>query len=180
MQISREYEEVNNAYCRLWFRPSHIRHHQVTVHHDYDGEVVLPGKFTFKDWKFWLSLFAWNPLTTWNVLKTYYRRATGHLDNEWFEFVLPENNAELRRRHQNWARFTLIGHAVLAAIFIATGHWFLIFIFNLGGHYCGLLAFLCGSPQHYGLSPDVLDHRLRCRNPPVTAPKTPSLSAKPR
>ena len=147
----------------VWFRPSHIRHHQVTVHNDYDGEVVLPQKFTFKDWRFWLGLFAWNPESTWKVIQTYYRRATGRLDNEWFEFVLPETNEKLRRQHRNWARFTLIGHALLAALFIATGHWFLIFIVNLGSQYCGWLGFLCGSPQHYGMSPNVPDHRVCCR-----------------
>ena len=148
---------------QVWFRPSHIRHHQVTVHHDYDGEVILPQKFNFKDWKFWLGLFAWNPLNTWNTIKIYYRRATGHLDSEWFEFVLPESNAKLRRQHRNWARVTLLGHLLLAVIFIATGHWFLIILFTLGTQYCGWLGFLCGSPQHYGLSPNVPDHRLCCR-----------------
>ena len=147
----------------VWFRPSHIRHHQVTVHHDYDGEVILPQRFAFRDWRFWLGLVAWNPLATWNTLKLYYRRATGHLDNGWFEFVLPEDNARLRRQHRDWARFTLIGHALLAVAFIATGHWLLIFIYNIGTQYCGWLGFLCGSPQHYGMSPDVPDHRLSCR-----------------
>jgi len=148
---------------QVWFRPSHIRHHQVTVHHDYDGEVVLPQRLTLKEWKFWFGLFAWNPQGTWNTLRTYYRRATGRLDNEWFAFVLPEDNAILRRQHRNWARLTLVGHAILALAFIATGHWFLIFIFNISPHYCGCLGFLCGTPQHYGMAPDVPDHRLSCR-----------------
>jgi len=148
---------------QVWYRPSHIRHHQFTVHHDYDGEVILPQRFSFRDWRFWLGLVAWNPLTTGNTLKAYYRRATGHLDNSWFEFVLPEENARLRQQHRNWARFTLIGQALLAAVFIATGHWPLIFIFNLGTQYCSWLSFLCNNPQHYGLSPDVPDHRLCCR-----------------
>ena len=148
---------------QIWFRPSHIRHHQVTVYHAYDGEVVLPQKMTFSDWRFWLGLLAWNPGNTWFTLKTYYRRATGHLDNDWFEFVLPESNIQLRRQHRNWARVTLIGHLILAGIFIATGHWFLIVVFNLGSQYCGWLGFLCGSPQHFGLSPNVPDHRLSCR-----------------
>ena len=148
---------------QVWFRPSHIRHHQVTVHHDYDGEVILPQRFSFKDWKFWLGLFGWNPLATWNALKIYYKRATGKLDNQWYEFVLPAENEQLRRKHRNWARFTLIGHVLLAAVFIATGHCFLIFIFNFGTQYCNWLGTLCGMPQHFGLSPDVPDHRLCCR-----------------
>jgi fatty acid desaturase len=77
----------------VWFRPSHIRHHQLTVYHDYDGEVVLPQKLSLKDWEFWLGLFAWNPVGTWKILKAFYRRATGKMDNDWYEFVLPENNA---------------------------------------------------------------------------------------
>jgi fatty acid desaturase len=148
---------------QVWFRPSHIRHHQVTVHHDYDGEVVLPSKLSLKDWQFWLGLLAWNPLATWNTLRIYYKRATGRMDNDWYEFVMPESNEKIRREHRNWARFALIGHAALAVIFVATGNWFLIFIVNLGTQYCAWLQFLCGSPQHYGMSPNVPDHRLSCR-----------------
>ena len=148
---------------QVWFRPSHIRHHQVTTHHDYDGEVVLPMWLWLKDWHFWLGMLAWDPRGTWWALRAYYRRATGRMDNEWYEFLMPAENAKLRKEHRDWARFTLIGHAVLAAIFIATGHWFLIVIVNLGTQYCGWLNFLCAHPQHYGMSPDVPDHRLSCR-----------------
>jgi len=146
----------------VWFRPSHIKHHQVTVHNDYDGEVVLPSKFTFKDWRFWTRLFAWEPLQTWDLLKLYIKRATGQMDNEWYEFVLPESEAKLRGEHRNWAKLTLLGHAALAVIFIATGHWFLIILIN-GKQYCHWLGFLCGNPQHSGLTPNTPDHRLCCR-----------------
>ncbi len=148
---------------QVWFRPSHIRHHQVTVHTDYDGEVVLPQRFSFKDWEFWLGLFAWNPVATWKSLRIHYRRTRGQMDNKWFEFVLPEANEKLRREHRNWARFTLYGHALLAAVFIATGNWILVFIVCLSSQYCGWLGFLTGFPQHYGMSPNVPDHRLSCR-----------------
>jgi fatty acid desaturase len=149
---------------RVWFRPSHIRHHQVTVHRDYDGEVTLPQRFSFRDWRFWLGLLAWNPLGTWGVIKGNWNRARGRLDNSWHEFVMPADNPVLRRQDRDWARFILVGHLVLAALFIASDHWFLIFIFNLGTQYCGWLGFLCGAPQHYGMSPNVPDHRLSCRS----------------
>ncbi len=80
----------------VWYRPSHIKHHQLTVYHDYDGEVVLPLKFNFQSVETWLGLLAWNPHGTWILLKTVFRRATGHMDNDWFEFVLPESNERLR------------------------------------------------------------------------------------
>jgi fatty acid desaturase len=139
----------------VWFQPSHVKHHQVTVYKDYDGEVVLPQTMSFKDWKFWSALIAWNPIGTFNLWKVWIKRAMGRMDNDWYSFVMPEDNAKLRRQHRNWARFQVLGHLALAAIFIATGHWFLIVLFTIGTQYCSWLGLLIGTPQHYGLSPNV-------------------------
>lgn len=147
----------------VWFRPSHVKHHQVTVHKDYDGEVVLPQSFNFRNWQFWLSMLACDPRAPYSIIKATWRRSRGIVDGDWYNFVLPEEDKKLRDEHANWARFQLIGHALLAALFIATGHWFLIIVFNLGTLYCGWLGFLCGSPQHYGMAPDTPDFRLCCR-----------------
>lgn len=65
----------------VWFRPSHIRCHQATVHDDYAKEVVLPGTLALQDWYCWLGLPARNPRPTWDTLKHYARRATGYMDN---------------------------------------------------------------------------------------------------
>ena len=147
----------------IWFRPSHIKHHQHTTFHGHDGEVVLPQELGIKQWQFLAELFAWNPLNTWRVIKENWHRAMGRMDNEWYAFCLPESNRVLRRQHQNRARRLLAGHVLLAVIFIVTGHWFLIFIVNFGTQYCVLLTGLCGMPQHFGMQPDVADHRLCCR-----------------
>ena len=114
----------------VWFKPSHMKHHQHTTFHIYDGEVVLPQALDFKNWKFWLSIFFWNPEATWYAIKVYSRRARGRMDNDWYEFLMPEKNEKLRRTHRNWARTHLAIHALLAVTFIVTGHWFLIFIVN--------------------------------------------------
>ena len=66
----------------MWFHISHRKHHKVTVHHGYDGEVVLPQYLNFKDWRLWLSLLAWNPLNTWRMIIVYGRRAAGKLDGQ--------------------------------------------------------------------------------------------------
>jgi len=147
----------------LGFRRSHIKHHQFTVHRCCDGEVVLPLKYPLSDWQFWLRLVAWHPMDTYNLWKTFYRRARGHVDGDWLQYVLPEENATLRRQHRNWARLVLIGHGVLATTFILSGHWFMIVVFTLCSQYCHWLSFLTGAPQHFGLSPDVPDFRLCCR-----------------
>jgi fatty acid desaturase len=147
----------------VWFHISHRKHHKVTVHHDYDGEVVLPQYLNFKNWRFWLGLFAWNPLNTWRVLRIYWRRSMGRLEGPWYQYVLPEENTALRRRHRNWARLTLGLHAALAIVFIASGNWILVFLVNIPSHYCGWLVFLCAQPQHFGMQPDVADFRRSCR-----------------
>lgn len=154
----------------VWFRPSHVKHHQLTVHEDADGEVVLPMTISLKDWKFWLGLLGWDPMVTWIMLKSTFQRATGRIisgdrgkDPAWYQHILPEDNLRLRKEHRNWSRTLLLGHAILATVFVATGNWFLIVVFTFGTQYCNWLIFLCGMPQHFGLSPNVTDWRLCCR-----------------
>ncbi|MCX6961606.1 MAG: fatty acid desaturase [Verrucomicrobia bacterium] len=155
------------------FRVSHVKHHQVTVHQDHDGEVILPQKMDWDAVKFWfwqLVPFP-NPVGVWGALKKWFKYATGSLKGEglfaggeeWMQKVLPAENAELRRRHRKWASVVLFGHLALAAIFIATGQWILILLVNLPVFYCGWLVTLCGTPQHIGLVPNAPDFRLCCR-----------------
>ena len=56
-----------------------------------------------------------------------------------------------------------MGHGLLALLFVATGHWFLIIVITFGTFYCAWLGFLCGVTQHYGLNPNVPDFRLNTR-----------------
>ena len=147
----------------IWYQQSHAIHHQATCHAAHDGEVRLPIKFTLRRWRVLLSLFGWNPKVTWSRLKLVWHHANGRTFGDWYNYVLPESNEPLRRRHRNWARFLLIGHATLAGIFIATGHPFLIVVYSFGTFYCGWLGFLCGVPQHYGLNSDIPDFRQNTR-----------------
>lgn len=147
----------------LWYRASHIRHHQATCQDKYDGEVQLPIKFSLRRWSFWVTLLAWNPSATWQRLKLVWRHANGHIRGSWYNHVLPESNPDLRRKHRDWARTLLIGHSLLALIFILTGHWFLLVVFTFGTFYCSWLGFLCGIPQHFGLNSNVPDFRQNTR-----------------
>lgn len=152
----------------VWFRPSHVKHHQTTVHADHDGEVVLPQKLDWQSVKFFASQLACDPFWVSSVLGGWVRAARGNAEDwksksEWVNKIVPESNAELRRKHRNWARIVVFGHLALAAVFIATGHAFLIVVFNLGVFYSSWLATLCGAPQHMGMSPNVPDFRLCCR-----------------
>lgn len=147
----------------IWYRESHALHHRATCHRDYDGEVVLPVKFSLRRLRTWLGLIALDPWAAWQRLRSVWRHARGDVRGEWYQFVLPASNRPLRRAHRNWARFLLLGHGSLALLFAVTGHGFLIVVFTFGCFYCGWLGFLCGVPQHFGLNSDVPDFRLNTR-----------------
>ena len=157
-----------------WFDPisyriSHVKHHQVTVHKDYDGEVVLPQGLDWYGVRFVLKALFFHPLQPFYLLRTWVLAACGDVSvggffsPQWTVKILPESNAALRRQHRNWARIVVLGHLILAALFVVTGHWFLIVIVTFGCQYCVWLQMLCAAPQHAGLSPDVSDFRLCCR-----------------
>jgi fatty acid desaturase len=150
------------------FRISHIKHHQVTTHADLDGEVVLPQTLDWQCVKFFLANLICNPVAIFKhirgcVYAAFGRNKGWQFGGEWMDKVMPESNVALRRDHRRWARAVLFGHLVLAALFIATGHWFMIVVFTFGTFYSGWLVLLCGMPQHIGLSPNTPDHRLCCR-----------------
>ncbi len=166
-KVLNEFFEIVYAFISwsdyIWYQRSHVKHHQLTCFEDYDGEVQLPIKFSFRRWRFWLSLLAWNPKATWSKLKMVWRHANGQILGDWYNFVLPETDTRLRRRHRNWARILLIGHGLIALTFISTGHWFLIVVFTFGTFYCSWLGFLCGTAQHFGLNPNIPDFRQNSR-----------------
>lgn len=151
------------------YRASHIRHHQATVYADHDGEVVLPQGLDWHGVRFIVGCLTFKPRLLVRNLRFWIRAARGRLDrdgffkSEWLRRVVPESNLEQRRDLVRWARVVLLGHLALAALFLATGHWILIIIVNLGPWYCDWLTTLCGAPQHVGLSPNVPDFRLNTR-----------------
>jgi fatty acid desaturase len=151
------------------YRASHIRHHQATTHADHDGEVVLPVKLDWASMRFFAAALAFDPLAAWKQLRFWVAAAVGDLSRdgffraEWLQRVIPESDASSRRAIVAWARIILCGQLALAAIFVLTGHWFLIVIVNFGCFYSNWLCTLTGAPQHIGLSPDTPDFRLCCR-----------------
>jgi fatty acid desaturase len=173
-------QALNDFFLRIyaflaWFDPvgfrvSHVKHHQVTVHSDHDGEVVLPLRLTLRGWVFAASRLAFNPMAIVRLLRNTVAAARGRViskdgffNAEWLRRILPETNVELRREHRNWARFLIVGHLSLAVFFIASGHWFLIVLVTFGSQYSSWLLMLCGLPQHAGMAPNVPDFRLCSR-----------------
>ncbi|MDX2226277.1 MAG: fatty acid desaturase [Verrucomicrobiae bacterium] len=142
------------------FRTSHVKHHQVTIHSDLDGEVVLP--FFLKAWH-WITVFTFNPTAPWGTFKTLFSHARGIYISDWERKILGTANDATRAQHRHWAQFVLIGHALLATLFIVTGQWPLLLIVTLAPFYGAWLAHLCVYPQHVGMMENSDDFRLCCR-----------------
>jgi fatty acid desaturase len=143
----------------VWFRTSHMRHHQYTTHKEHDLEVVLPGNVRLRDF---LWQLAFHPLGVWGQLRTHGRISLGILEGEWEKRIFSGEGEKYRKPLFRWARVLLLGHLVLAAAFALLGQWILIPIF-LTPFYAGWLAFLCAVPQHLGLQSDSPDWRRSCR-----------------
>jgi fatty acid desaturase len=158
-----------------WFDPvgyrvSHVKHHQSTVHADHDGEVVLPQGLSWHGAKFWLMELTVNPAKLYLLVRNCVAAMQGKVTSadafftaDWLHKIIPADNAELRREHRHWARVLFFGHLLLATLFVATGHWFLIIIVTFGCQYCDWLQLICAAPQHIGLASNVADFRLCTR-----------------
>jgi fatty acid desaturase len=148
-----------------WYNPilfwaSHQEHHKYTLHPPDDLEVVLPVDMRLS---LFLKTAAINPWDFIGRLKVYIRLSFGRLEGEWENALFPESSVALRRSLFNWARFHLIGHALIVVISLYLGLWLVPILITLAPFYAGALQFLCNNTQHIGLLDKVSDYRLCCR-----------------
>jgi len=128
--------------------------------------VVLPARITAFDW---LCYATWDLPWLKRTLFTVVRHAFGLVQGEWEKRLFPEEDRKGRRALFWWARTVLIGHLLLAGLFIYYGQWILLVIVTFGSTYASLLPWLTSHPQHAGLQPDVNDFRRCCRSVAVPA-----------
>lgn len=161
---------LNDVFCYLhswlgWinhliFDASHVRHHRYTLHPPADLEVVLPQKFTVKE--FFLRGFI-NPhgfvTTFWRQVQ----RAGGRFFGQWEHYLFPETEPAKRRKPVWWSRCMLAGHVLVVAVAIYQQWWMLIVLVTLAPFYGAWLFLLCNLTQHIGLKDNVPDFRLCCR-----------------
>jgi fatty acid desaturase len=98
----------------------------------------------------------------WWGLSNTWRVACGNFKGEWELKLFPVGSPE-RAAGIRWARFLLIGHAIILAFSIYFHLWILPFLTSFSGFFGGALQTLCNSAQHVGLQDDVSDFRLCCR-----------------
>jgi fatty acid desaturase len=148
-----------------WYNPvmfwaSHQEHHKYTLHPPDDLEVVLPAKITLK---WFIQAAIVNPWDLFGRLKGLIRLSMGRLEGEWENYLFPESKPEARRELFNWARFQLLGHALILLVSLYFGLWMIPVVLTLAPFYGGGLQFLCNNTQHVGLQDNTPDYRLCCR-----------------
>ena len=142
------------------FWASHTEHHKYTLHPPDDLEVVLPKRYTLKDY---FKRAVVNPWGVWWALKGTLRHARGRLEGQWEQTIFPDSEPARRQRMFRWARILLVGHAIILAVSIYMQWWILPVLVTLAPFYGGWLHFLCNASQHVGLTDKTNDFRLCCR-----------------
>ena len=146
----------------IHFRPSHMKHHQFTVHKGLDKEVILePLNYTWLDFITWLTFdfkhFAMYLFPT-------VAHVFGRADTDFFHWdpLFPEGDKR-RKQMCNYARILVIVHLLLIGLFIHFRLWPFIVTVTLGYFIATFPSLGCVIMQHGGLCPNVPDWRVSCR-----------------
>jgi fatty acid desaturase len=145
----------------VFYKNSHMKHHQFTAHHGLEKEVVLPMKLRIRDFAY--SLIG-NPYITYKTLFAYIRRAFGIIKGEWEEEIFPESAPKKRAALIKWNRILIIGHGLIALLIILSGQYLLLLYITYPLFSSSILSQLVTMTQHTGLQADIADSRKCCRS----------------
>ena len=149
-----------------YFDVSHLRHHAYTLHPPDDLEVVLPMRLMIGHC---LKYGIVNPMGIVNAVRDAWRRGSGKFESEWDKTLFPLAAKEKARPVIRWARFMLVGHAVITlgglalAVWVSPGFVLIPLMVSSGNCYGQWLFWLCNNTQHVGLQDNVADFRLNSR-----------------
>lgn len=145
----------------VFYRESHMRHHQYTAHHGLEQEVVLPMKLRIRDFVY--SLVG-NPYYTFKTYKNMFRRALGIIRGEWEEEIFPPEAINKRRELIRWNRILWVGHLLIVGVIIVTQEWLFLLLITLPMASSSIASYTVTMSQHSGLQPDIADSRKCCRS----------------
>ena len=158
-------ERVNDAMYQLaslmlWRGPtlwrwSHFRHHSDTIIVGRDPEIQLARPPSLLRLAQNYSGLRNQPVMFWRII----RHVFGKIDPVALELV-PVNE----RGKVVWeARFSVVVHAAVIGLAVATQSWLPILLVGAPTIYGAWLVLFFGTTQHLGLQEDVLDHRANSR-----------------
>ncbi len=173
-------KSLNEAFLRIYaligwsnfeiYQFSHSYHHRFTLHPEGDREEIMPATPSLRA-LYILQLFTVNisgGYQSKGLLPTVHNFlciATNRFDNpynSWGE-ELYEGFDEHRRRATNWARITLLFHAVLVAGAFAIGHPILALLTSGSPFLANWWRYFVGVTMHCGLKSNETDFRKSVR-----------------
>ena len=159
------------VYCFLsWnnpvhFRASHGLHHQLTMFKDPDKEQPFGPVQDKLNWFHYVTWFTFDVEQFWTWTRLTVMHSLGFANADYF-FWNPLFEKDDPRRGQMiaFARITLIGHLLLAVLFVSLNLWVLLFTVTFGVFFASWYAKFCGALQHTGLPDSTADWRLVCHS----------------
>jgi hypothetical protein len=79
------------------------------------------------------------------------RFSFGKLEGEWEHALFPASAGPLRQSLFNWARFQLVGQALIIVVSLYFGLWIVPIVVTLAPFYGGAIQFLCNNAQHMAI-----------------------------
>jgi len=144
----------------VYFRASHVRHHQATVFSELDGEVKLPQTIQYRDW---LWSLTFNLPACYRAIRIVAENSCNIIKGQWGEKLFPASEHEARHKVVLAARLVLFGHLLLATAFVMTGHWPLLLLVTFAPFIADWLNKVLALAQHCGMQGNVTDFRLNSR-----------------
>ena len=144
------------------FRGNHTRHHLHTTQPDIDLEVMLPLPYNRWVWIWGFTLNIPGMKQIFPALLSHCFGRPGGISKQ-ARINFPSKDPKDTNRMIRWAWTMLLGHLALAAIFIATGNWILIFLVTLAPFIGRWFFVLTHRPQHIGMQGEVFDWRRNTR-----------------
>ena len=171
---------LNEAFLRIYaligwsnfeiYQFSHNYHHRFTLHPEGDREEIMPATPSLRAF-YILQLFTVNIFGGYQskglvpTLHNFLSIATNRFDNpynSWGE-ELYDGYDEHRKRAANWARVTLLFHAVLVAGAFAIGHPILALLTSGSPFLANWWRYFVGVTMHCGLKSNETDFRKSVR-----------------
>jgi fatty acid desaturase len=146
-----------NSY--LHFKESHRRHHQFTYFRGLDREQQSDPIAV--RWFHVVSWFTIDYMKIRKLLWTNLNHAVGNTDVDFFFWCPLLSREDIKTRKLiSWARIMIVGHILLAALFIWQGLWILLLLVTFAPFCATFLSHATGILQHAGMQGDVPDWRV--------------------
>ncbi|MDC7234784.1 MAG: fatty acid desaturase [Spirochaetales bacterium] len=145
------------------FKASHRAHHHYTIHKEHDKEVWdLPVGLGI------LQVLAMLTVDIPKMGKYFiptFAHALGKTQIDYFSWnPLFEKGSKEEKKMIAWARFMIIGHLLLTALFLYYKLWILAVLVSFGYFIGTFYSKGCGMLQHKGLPSEIPDWRAICYN----------------